>query len=399
MYFNKCLFRIMTVSAIMSAITATSVFASVSGKLNGDNINIRSEASTNGNIIGKESSGKELSVLGKDGEWFNVLYNGSPAYVTSDYFVINKVDATVTGDGVNIRTLPDISADVIESLSKGSGVIVTGKVDDWYQIDVNGGQAYINKNYVNGIFIDYVGEATVDKSKSAKKQEEVTTSEEVVVKSKSDDKTTLENAIQNSYGIVTSQSGLKLRADASIESDVITVLPSGDIVDVISSQGEWIKVETDDGNKGYVNANYCSVRSGEKPSRSLNSSKADQIISYAKRFIGTPYVYGGTNLNSGVDCSGFVYSVMKNFGINLNRSSASMASNGVYVSRNSLEPGDLVFFDTTGVNDGGISHVGIYIGNNQYIHASSGKSYSVIISSLSDAYSSSTYVTARRVLR
>ena len=114
--------------------------------------------------------------------------------------------------------------------------------------------------------------------------------------------------------------------------------------------------------------------------------------------MGTPYVYGGTNLNKGVDCSGFVYSVYKNFGVNLNRSSAGMASNGVYVEKSNLQPGDLVLFDTTGVNDGKISHVGIYIGNGQYIHSTSGKEYCVTISELNNDYGLRTYVTARRVL-
>ncbi|MPN39735.1 Gamma-D-glutamyl-L-lysine dipeptidyl-peptidase [bioreactor metagenome] len=114
--------------------------------------------------------------------------------------------------------------------------------------------------------------------------------------------------------------------------------------------------------------------------------------------MGTPYVYGGTNLNKGVDCSGFVYSVFKNFGIDLNRSSAGMASNGVYVEKSSLQPGDLILFDTTGANDGGISHVGMYIGNGQYIHSTSGREYCVTISDLNNDYGLRTYVTARRVL-
>ena len=133
--------------------------------------------------------------------------------------------------------------------------------------------------------------------------------------------------------------------------------------------------------------------------KAANTSLAQEIVDFAKQYIGTSYQWGGTNLKSGVDCSGFVYSVMKNFGISLSRSSASMAaSNGSPVSKSDLQMGDLVFFDTSGANDGNISHVGIYIGNGKYIHSSSGAAWGVTISSLGDAYSARTYVTARRVL-
>lgn len=131
-----------------------------------------------------------------------------------------------------------------------------------------------------------------------------------------------------------------------------------------------------------------------------NVSKAvllTNIVTTGKSALGTPYKYGGTNLKSGVDCSGFVYSVYKANGILLNRSSKDMVKNGTEVNKDSLSMGDLVFFDTTGANDGKISHVGIYLGANKFIHASSGKARSVTISSLGDAYYKKTYVKSVRV--
>ena len=98
--------------------------------------------------------------------------------------------------------------------------------------------------------------------------------------------------------------------------------------------------------KGYVSADYLTVKTGEKPDNTTSntaSAKGAAVVVYGKQFIGTPYVWGGTNLNTGVDCSGFVYAVYKNFGITLSRSSASMTSNGVEVSKANLQAGDLVF--------------------------------------------------------
>lgn len=127
------------------------------------------------------------------------------------------------------------------------------------------------------------------------------------------------------------------------------------------------------------------------------SGTREQILAYAKQFMGTPYRWGGTSLNYGVDCSGFTQSVMSHFGIYINRVSRDQVYNGVQVAKDSLLPGDLVFFDTKGYNNGAISHVGIYAGNGSFIQSSSYGG--VIISSLSEGYYHRTYVTGVRIFQ
>jgi len=122
---------------------------------------------------------------------------------------------------------------------------------------------------------------------------------------------------------------------------------------------------------------------------------ADEIIAYAKTYIGVPYRFGSTDPSRGFDCSGFVTVVMRNFGISLQRSSASMAAtNGTRVDRNALQPGDLVFFATGG--GGRVSHVGIYIGGNRFIHSASCRG--VIISGMEDPGYRGRFVRANRVI-
>lgn len=122
-----------------------------------------------------------------------------------------------------------------------------------------------------------------------------------------------------------------------------------------------------------------------------------QVVEYALQFLGTPYRWGGTNLTRGVDCSGFVYAVFRSsLGITLNRVSRDQIRNGTIVGRNELLPGDLVFFATG--RGGGISHVGIYIGNDEFVHSSSTRSRGVIISNLNEAYYVRTYVNAARII-
>lgn len=119
------------------------------------------------------------------------------------------------------------------------------------------------------------------------------------------------------------------------------------------------------------------------------------IISSAKALMGTKYVWGGTSPTKGMDCSGFAQYVMKQNGINIPRVSADQAKAGTYVSKSNLQPGDLIFFDTIAGNGRSVDHVGIYIGNGQMIHASSGNG-KVIQVSMNTNYWNQRYTTARR---
>ena len=122
----------------------------------------------------------------------------------------------------------------------------------------------------------------------------------------------------------------------------------------------------------------------------------EEIVEYGKLFIGTPYVWGGNDIRNGVDCSGLTKKVFEGFDINISRLSYTQVNDGRKVSKSELRPGDLVFFDTSGKNNGNISHVGIYAGNDLFLHADCTKG--VTISSLSNAYYARNYVTGSRIL-
>ena len=152
---------------------------------------------------------------------------------------------------------------------------------------------------------------------------------------------------------------------------------------------------------GYVSSSYLTSKkpsSGSSSSSdSSTSTSASKLISYAKKFLGKPYVWGAQGPN-GFDCSGFTYYVFKNSaGITLPRTSSMQSKYGTYVSKSNLKPGDLLFFDTVGSNNGGVTHCGIYIGNGQMIHAASGQG-KVVINNINSSYYVNAYVNARRVL-
>ena len=365
MYLKKAIKHV-CLTALFAVMGTVTVMAADAGQASGTDVNVRAAASTGANVIGKINKGTEYAVLDKTNDWFKISYNDNEGFVSDDYFVVTKADANIDGSSVNCRESASTSAGSLGKFADGDYVCVTGQNDSWYRISYKGGSAYVSKDFVVGDYVKYT--AKIDNE-----------SETVV------------------YGVVTAETGVKLRKEASMLSNVLTVLPYGTEVNVDRVGQEWVRIITDGGQKGYVSADFLSVREGVRTTRSAGSSKGAEVVAYGKQFIGTPYVWGGTNLRTGVDCSGFVYSVYKNFGITLNRASYQMANNGVEVSKSNLQAGDLVFFNTGG--NSRISHVGIYCGDGTYVHSTDGKAYGVTVTDLNSGYSAKTYVTARRVLR
>lgn len=169
---------------------------------------------------------------------------------------------------------------------------------------------------------------------------------------------------------------LKVRAEASTESEVVTLVPNGEELEVISVEGDWVKVYLDD-EEVYVHADYVEVSSELDTAITMTELLYGQGVSdirvdicqYAKEFLGNPYVWGGTSLTKGADCSGFVQGVFKKYGVRLPRTSREQANSGTTVSLSEVKAGDLIFYG----NGRHINHVAIYIGGGQVIHASNRK--------------------------
>ena len=197
-------------------------------------------------------------------------------------------------------------------------------------------------------------------------------------------------------GVVTGN-GVNFRSGPGTGYSVYACLPKGTQVTVNGVEGGWYKVSYN-GQNGYMSKDYISVhkttttvnRSGMKVDRYGNTG-AD-VANFAAKYLGTPYVYGGAS-PSGFDCSGFVQYVYKNFGYSLNRTAEGQNSNGIWIARTNIKPGDIVLFNTYG----GISHAGIYVGNDTFIHAVK-PGTPVQYDSMSSSYYSSRYVSARRII-
>ncbi len=176
---------------------------------------------------------------------------------------------------------------------------------------------------------------------------------------------------------------LNVRANANATSAIVGKLTNGSQVTIIGSENGFYKISFN-GRTAYVSSAYV-----------LNN-QSTVIVNTARSALGVKYVFAGATMN-GFDCSGLTLYCYNKVGITLPHQSVQQSKLGAYVGRDSLKPGDLVFFDTNGGNDG-INHVGIYTGNGMVIQAQSGAGMVKEIS-LTNSYWSKAYMTARRILQ
>ena len=204
---------------------------------------------------------------------------------------------------------------------------------------------------------------------------------------------------------VINASDVRLRSEANTASSILATLSKGTAVTVLSQSDSWYAVSCN-GTNGYVAQQYVTLGSAlpaEDNSADTGSDSTSEVpasvsgssaVSLAYQYMGVPYVYGGAS-PSGFDCSGFTMYVYSQLGVSLPHGATPQLNYGTAVDRSDLQPGDLVFFQDYGYV---ASHVGIYVGDGQFIHASSSSSngYCVCVSSLTSGYYNTHYLTARR---
>ena len=266
----------------------------------------------------------------------------------------------VESGGLRLRAKPNTDAEILTMASKNDNVVVIRQVDDWYLVDYNLEIGYMSADHI-----------------TFKEREDV----------------------ELGRGRINT-AAVNMRARPSSDSDLMYQLPYGETARIIGFNCGWYKVQYN-GEYGYVRSDLMELT--EKPLWNSDgvggvggtggtSSLTSQIVDYAMQYLGTPYVWGGTK-PSGFDCSGFTKYVYGHFGVNLKRTAAQQLTCGCKVSN--LQSGDLVFFSHTYSTSAAASHVGIYIGNNEFIHAAGSR---VKITSLSDGYYQPRYIGARRIV-
>lgn len=202
-------------------------------------------------------------------------------------------------------------------------------------------------------------------------------------------------SVANSHirGIITGNN-VHLRSGPSIKSKIKKVLKYRQSILILGYQKKWIKVRMNRRYVGWVYRSYVGYRRLITSRSRFGRVKTDKVCSLAVNYLGTKYRYGG-NTPRGFDCSGFTKYIYSKLGYRLNRRAKNQTLNGMAVPKSKLRRGDLVFFSRY-INNR-ITHVGIYIGNNNFIHASS-KRRKIKVSSLHNRYFARRFVCARRII-
>lgn len=273
---------------------------------------------------------------------------------------IGTVDAE---NGLRLREKASLSSPVICIAADGDQVVIIRKAGNWYLVNYN-----LNIGYMCADYIDVESEAEVGLGTG-----------------------TMDPWLTN------------LRSGTSTKTNIIGRISAGEKVDVLGLSDGWYHVRYGDKN-GYIRSDLITLT--EKPdsnhgisakSIAQNSDMVygrmgQEIATYAQSFVGYPYVYGGSS-PSGFDCSGFMQYLFGHFGVKINRTATAQLKDGYSVSYDSMRPGDIIYFGYGHT----ASHVGMYIGNGNFVHAQSSRT-GVVITSLSEKYYANRFLCAHRIV-
>lgn len=373
-----------------------------------DYVNIRSIPSTDGEILGRVYDRQVATILEVAGDWYRVESNSVEGYVKAEFFVtgaeaealaaeiaaqpasiFDTIAVSRVSDYVNVRSMPSTDGEIVGKIYDGCAATILEVVDDWYRIESGSVKGYIKAEF-------FVTGAEAE---------------------------ALAAELATTFGVVNTTT-LRVRAEASLESDCIDMVAGGSEFVVEEEKDGLGKIELDNATKGWVSLDYLDLRvefdtaisieeerakleeqrlaeeraaearrranaaasaannsasstpsSSSQPAQSaasiseVSSTLREAITTYALQFVGNPYVYGGNSLTNGTDCSGFVKLIYAEFGYNLERrASYQYKYNGTQISVDQLRPGDLVFYGS-----GEVEHVAMYIGNGQIVHASTSR--------------------------
>lgn len=327
-----------------------------------DNLNIRKEANTTSDVVGQGLLNERYEVIDQLDGWVQI----PSGYMSADYvkleYALNEarkldlkamifnmyknIGISDVDNYLNVREEPSENGKIIAKMpSKAAGNILETTDNGWYKIQSGKITGYVKSDYI------LTGQPAKDEALK----------------------------VAELMAIVNTDM-LNARSEPSTDSKIWTQISNNEKYPVLKQIDGWVEIELEEDSNAYVASDYVDVRyalpeaikfSPLEETANAAASLRTQIVNYALQFLGNPYVWGGTSLTKGADCSGFTLSVFGHFGISLPHYSGSQANMGKAVKSSEMRPGDLVFYANS---KGTINHVGIYIGNGQIVNAASRRS-------------------------
>lgn len=300
-----------------------------------DYVNIRSEANEESEILGKLYDKSVGTYIDENGEWIQIESGSVKGYVKAEYVLTGedakkRADevgarlAEVTTTTLKVREEATTDSDVLGLIPGGDILSVKEEVDGWIKVSIEEGEGYVSTDYLNVYTENVKAESVEEERTRLEKEEAERKAAEEAAKKALQEKEAAKKAATKKPTIQSLNTTSKKQASVASPSS-----------------------------------------SSEQQASTGNASLGQQIASYGLQFVGNPYVYGGTSLTDGTDCSGFVKSVYAHFGISMPRTSGEQGSTGRNVgSIGNAQPGDIVWYS---------GHIAIYIGNGNVVHASNEK--------------------------
>lgn len=361
-------------------------------------VNVRSQPNTTSDVVGKIynncAATIQASVNGEGGEWYQIQSGSVNGYIKAQYFItgsqaeakaksIGREYATVVGTPtLRLRESPDLNSKTLTLLAEGANYVVVEETGDFIKLAVDSDlEGYVFKDYIKtNVEFDKAVSLAEEEAKAAEEAKRKKEADDAIRQleeaKKQESKKQSEAAKETTAAPKTTAAETEKPKETTTASSTIPANPAGngDSPTANAPATEAVKTtvaapETTTAAPKETTQSKGPSGPGSDPSGTsseVTTATRNAIVAYAKQFLGNPYVYGGTSLTNGADCSGFTMQVYAHFGISTGRSSRDQAAKGREISVSAVQPGDLLFYASGNY----INHVAMYIGGGQVIHAS-----------------------------
>ncbi|MEI6530122.1 MAG: SH3 domain-containing protein [bacterium] len=324
-----------------------------------DSLRLRDGPGTSHEVLTSLFQDQEVTVLGKQEGWANVQAGDWEGWVSAEYLRA-KVRKAVDAEFLRLRAFPELNAEILTQVSYGSILSVLDEKDGWSRVLLHDQVGWMKSEYLTDpANIDPAGVPPI---------------ESTLIKFVTVD-------------------ALNVRTGPGTDSDLLEILPGGTLVTVLEEKESWSRIELS-GEEAWVYREYLSdtnadavvaalggepqinqlpedistlLASSERLPSGSDKSSNSVVLKTAEKYLGVPYVWGGASPEEGFDCSGYVMYLFGELGVSLPHGAEAISQYGTPVEFPDLQPGDVIFFQNT--YRYGVSHLGIWAGNNTFIHA------------------------------